>query len=137
MTDVRWTPEQVRAIQSTDDTLLVANAGTGKTTTVVGKILWHLGMPFGTAEDTGAELSIAELEQHGRGLYTGSMGYISRDGQMNLNILIRSMLLSGRDISLRTGAGIVMDSIAERELAETVAKARGRLLAVEAGTAYV
>ena len=46
-----WTPEQVDAIQSTADTLLVANAGTGKTTTVVGKILWHLGLPFGTDED--------------------------------------------------------------------------------------
>ncbi len=76
---------------------------------------------------------IAELEQRGRGFYTGSMGYISRDGQMDLNILIRSMLLSGRDIALRTGAGIVMDSVAERELAETVAKARGLLLALEYG----
>ena len=56
MADIRWTREQIRAIRSTDDTLLVANAGTGKTTTVVGKILWHLGMPFGTEEDTSAEL---------------------------------------------------------------------------------
>jgi anthranilate synthase component 1 len=78
---------------------------------------------------------IAELEQHGRGFYTGSIGYISRDGQMDLNILIRSMLLSGRDIALRTGAGIVIDSKVERELAETVAKARGLLLALEAGNA--
>ena len=56
MAELRWTPEQVRAIESADDTLLVANAGTGKTTTVVGKILWRLGMPFGIAEETGVEL---------------------------------------------------------------------------------
>jgi anthranilate synthase component 1 len=74
---------------------------------------------------------IAELEQQGRGFYTGSMGYISRDGQMDLNILIRSMLLNGREVSLRTGAGIVADSDPGRELEETVAKARGLLMALE------
>jgi anthranilate synthase component 1 len=74
---------------------------------------------------------IAELEQRGRGFYTGAMGYLSRDGQMDLSILIRSLLLSGRRVSLRTGAGIVADSVPERELAETVAKARGMLLALE------
>ncbi len=53
MAEIRWTPEQVRAIRSEDDTLLVANAGTGKTTTVVGKIMWRLGFPFGVSEETG------------------------------------------------------------------------------------
>ncbi|WP_419857242.1 UvrD-helicase domain-containing protein [Candidatus Palauibacter irciniicola] len=53
MAEIRWTPEQVRAIRSEDDTLLVANAGTGKTTTVVGKIMWRLGLPFGVSEQTG------------------------------------------------------------------------------------
>ncbi len=51
--EIRWTPEQVRAIRSEDDTLLVANAGTGKTTTVVGKIMWRLGLPFGVSGETG------------------------------------------------------------------------------------
>jgi anthranilate synthase component 1 len=74
---------------------------------------------------------IAELERAGRGFYTGSMGYISRDGQMDINILIRSMLLDGNRVSLRTGAGIVADSQADQELAETVAKAKGLLLALE------
>lgn len=73
---------------------------------------------------------ISELEQSGRGFYTGSMGYISRDGQMDMNILIRSMLLTGKAVTLRTGAGIVADSDPERELAETVAKARGLLNAL-------
>lgn len=48
-----WTPEQAAAIRSEDDTLLVANAGTGKTTTVVGKILWLLGLDVGRDEATG------------------------------------------------------------------------------------
>ncbi len=57
MAEIRWTPEQVRAIRSEDDTLLVANAGTGKTTTVVGKIMWRLGLPFGVNGATGEPLA--------------------------------------------------------------------------------
>jgi anthranilate synthase component 1 len=74
---------------------------------------------------------IAEFEQEGRGFYTGSMGYLDRNGNMDLNILIRSMLLQGRHILFRTGAGIVADSIPELELQETEAKARGLLLALQ------
>ena len=74
---------------------------------------------------------IAELEQEGRGFYTGSMGYLGRDGQMDLNILIRSLLLQGRYFSFRTGAGIVADSVPENEVLETQDKARGMLLALE------
>lgn len=73
---------------------------------------------------------IAELEQHGRSFYTGSMGYLGLDGNMDLNILIRSMLLHENQISFRTGAGIVADSDPERELAETHYKARGLLRAL-------
>jgi len=47
---VRWTDEQVRAITATDDTLLSASAGTGKTTTVVGRILWSLGLDVGRSQ---------------------------------------------------------------------------------------
>ncbi len=39
MSDFVWTGEQARAIQAAGDTLLAASAGTGKTTTVIGKIL--------------------------------------------------------------------------------------------------
>jgi anthranilate synthase component I len=72
---------------------------------------------------------IAELEGEGRGAYTGSIGFLSRDGSMDLNILIRTMTLADGGIQLRAGAGIVADSVPERELEETRAKARG-LLAV-------
>jgi anthranilate synthase component 1 len=73
---------------------------------------------------------IAELEQVGRGPYTGSMGYLNRDGSMDLNILIRTLHLHDDLVTLRAGAGIVYDSQAEWELKETRAKARGLLLAL-------
>lgn len=73
---------------------------------------------------------IAELEQQARGAYTGSMGYINRDGSMDLNILIRSMVSSGEHLQFRAGAGIVADSDACAELDETRAKARGLLRAM-------
>jgi anthranilate synthase component 1 len=70
---------------------------------------------------------IAELEQAPRGAYTGSMGYLNRDGSMDMNILIRTMVSRGDRLTLRAGAGIVADSVPEAELAETRAKARGLL----------
>lgn len=73
---------------------------------------------------------IAELEQAPRGAYTGALGYINRDGSMDFNILIRTLVQQGSAISLRAGAGIVADSNAQRELAETRAKARGMILAL-------
>jgi anthranilate synthase component I len=73
---------------------------------------------------------IAELEQCARGAYTGALGYLNRDGDMDLNILIRTMQLRGTDVRLRAGAGIVADSDALRELDETRAKARGLLRAL-------
>jgi anthranilate synthase component 1 len=73
---------------------------------------------------------IAELEQQGRSFYTGSFGYLGLDGSMDLNILIRSMLLHNDHISFRTGAGIVADSDPEMEVLETQHKARGMLRAL-------
>lgn len=74
---------------------------------------------------------IHELENRPRRAYTGSVGYINRDGRLDLNILIRSFLLRGRALSFRAGAGIVADSVATRELDETRAKARGLMRALE------
>jgi anthranilate synthase component 1 len=72
---------------------------------------------------------IAELEGVGRGAYTGALGYLNRDGDMDFNILIRTLTLHGERVRLRAGAGIVIDSDAQRELEETRAKARGLLRA--------
>ena len=74
---------------------------------------------------------IAELEGEARGPYTGSLGYLNRDGSMDLNILIRTLFVDGERVTLRAGGGIVADSVADAELAETRAKARGLLLALD------
>lgn len=68
---------------------------------------------------------LTEMEAEQRGVYTGSVGFINRDGSMDLNILIRSMLRAGNKISFRAGGGIVADSDPQRELEETRAKAKG------------
>lgn len=73
---------------------------------------------------------IAELEGEGRGPYTGAMGYLSRCGHLDTNILIRTMICEDRKFTLRAGAGIVADSDPQTEIAETRAKARGMLLAL-------
>ncbi len=72
---------------------------------------------------------IAELEGTGRGAYTGSLGFLGRDGSMDMNILIRTLSVRGRSVELRAGGGIVADSDPRRELEETRAKARGMLAA--------
>jgi anthranilate synthase component 1 len=73
---------------------------------------------------------IAELEGVGRGAYTGSLGYLDRSGDLDLNILIRTLAIESGIVRFRAGAGIVADSLAERELDETRAMARGLLRAL-------
>ncbi len=79
---------------------------------------------------------IAELEGTGRGAYTGSIGYLNRDGSCDFNILIRTLTsLAAADrtaVNFRAGAGIVADSQPLQELAETRAKAKGLLRALGA-----
>jgi anthranilate synthase component 1 len=76
---------------------------------------------------------IAELEGTGRGAYTGSLGYLNRDGSCDFNILIRTLSAHGQALHFRAGAGIVADSDPDQELAETRAKAEGLLRALGAG----
>jgi len=73
---------------------------------------------------------IAELEQGPRGAYTGSFGYLNRDGSLDLNILIRTMVKRGNTVTFRAGSGIVADSDPDAELEETRAKAKGMLKAL-------
>lgn len=73
---------------------------------------------------------IAELEQQGRGIYTGAMGYLSRDGRMDTNILIRSGWWQDNTFHWRCGSGIVADSDPQAELHETEAKANGLITAL-------
>ena len=74
---------------------------------------------------------ISELEHEARGAYTGSMGYLNHNGDMDINILIRTMTLENNTLYFRAGAGLVADSLPQAELEETRHKARGLLLALQ------
>lgn len=67
---------------------------------------------------------IEDLEPSRRGIYTGSLGFMSFSGNMDFNILIRTLLVEKSKISFHTGSGIVTDSTPENEYAETLIKAR-------------
>ena len=75
---------------------------------------------------------IDELEPTRRGPYGGAVGYINFSGDMDTCITIRTIILKdGKDAYIQAGAGIVADSIPEREYQETLNKAKGLLKAIE------
>ncbi len=65
---------------------------------------------------------IDELEPHARNIYTGSIGYISGNGDFDFNIAIRTILRYQDNIYYQVGGGIVWDSNAESEYRESLAK---------------
>ena len=65
---------------------------------------------------------IEELEPTARGLYTGAFGYIDFGGDMDFNILIRTLLALQNKIYFQAGGGIVVDSIPQQEYNETLLK---------------
>jgi para-aminobenzoate synthetase component I len=75
---------------------------------------------------------IAELEPTRRGVYCGSVGYLSRTGAMDTSIVIRTFVRVGHQLYFQAGGGIVADSDPELEYRETLDKARGLVLALEA-----
>ena len=74
---------------------------------------------------------IEELEPTRRGFYTGSLGFVGYDGNMDFNIIIRSFVEKNSKVYFQVGAGIVYDSVPEREYKETINKARAMILAYE------
>ena len=74
---------------------------------------------------------IEELEPTKRGVYTGSIGYIGFNGKMDLNIAIRTMLVTDEKVHFSVGGGIVADSDPEAEYQETLDKAKGMLEALK------
>ncbi len=79
---------------------------------------------------------IEELEPTRRGPYTGSMGYIDFSGNMDLNILIRTLIHCGQKIHFQVGGGIVADSTPEGEYEETLVKARALRTCLEGQRSY-
>ncbi|HPX40472.1 MAG TPA: anthranilate synthase component I, partial [Candidatus Hydrogenedentes bacterium] len=74
---------------------------------------------------------IDELEPVRRGPYAGGCGYISFSGDMDTCIVIRTMIIKDGVAYVQAGAGIVYDSVPEREYEETVNKAKALFRAVE------
>ncbi|GAB62169.1 MAG: aminodeoxychorismate synthase component I [Candidatus Jettenia sp.] len=67
---------------------------------------------------------IDELEPTKRGVYTGAVGYIGFNGDMDLNIAIRTFVMKGKTVYFQVGSGIVADSDEEEEYEETMHKAK-------------
>jgi len=70
------------------------------------------------------------LEPVRRGLYCGSIGYLSFNGDADLNIVIRTLVFSGDNIYLQVGGGITIDSDPAAEYTETLDKARALVRAL-------
>ena len=73
---------------------------------------------------------IRETEPNARGYYGGAVGYLLQDGTFDSCIVIRTLRHRNGDYLTRAGAGIVADSIPERELEETIHKARACRVAI-------
>jgi anthranilate synthase component 1 len=78
---------------------------------------------------------IAELENEARGAYAGAIGYLGFSGSLNTCITIRTIIFKNRKAYVQAGAGIVWDSVPEKEYEETVNKAKALLKAIRAAEA--
>jgi para-aminobenzoate synthetase component I len=80
---------------------------------------------------------IEELEPTRRGPYTGSLGWIDYCGNMEFNIIIRTMTVQDGVVHIQAGAGIVIDSIPEREYYESLNKAKAQWKAIQLSERFV
>jgi len=84
-------------------------------------------LPAGTVSGSPKERAmqiINKIETTKRGFYAGGIGYISFNHDINLAISIRSLVIKDKQAYLQTGAGIVQDSVPEKEYHETLHKAK-------------
>ena len=77
---------------------------------------------------------IDELEPNKRGPYAGAVGYIDFSGTMDTCIALRTIVLAQGKAYVQSGAGIVADSLPEKEFEETLNKAKGLLVAIDMTT---
>ena len=113
---------------------------------VEGRILPGLGavdvlkaaFPAGTvtgAPKVRAMQIIDELEPVKRGIYSGAVGYLGFNGDMDVAIAIRTAVVKDRTLHVQAAAGVVADSVPQSEWAETLHKARALLRAAEVASA--
>ena len=78
---------------------------------------------------------IDELEPSKRGIYSGAVGYLSFNGDMDLAIAIRTAIIKGDTLYVQSGGGVVADSVPESEWQETQNKAKAVIRAAETAQA--
>lgn len=67
----------------------------------------------------------SELENMGRGIYSGAIGWLGGDGSADLSVVIRTIIIKGNKFEFQVGGAIVHDSTPQQEFAETMVKATG------------
>ena len=102
----------------------------GKNQFDVVKACFPAGTVSGAPKVRAMEI-IEELEPERRGPYAGAVGYFGFSGNMDFSITIRTFVMSGDDLWVQAGAGVVADSDPEMEYQETLNKSRGLRRAVE------
>ena len=102
----------------------------GKSATDLLRATFPAGTLSGAPKVRAMEI-INELEPEARGPYGGCLGYFGFDGDMDMCITIRTLMLHGNRTFLQAGAGIVKDSDPGREYEETVNKSKALLKAIE------
>ncbi|RMG59905.1 MAG: anthranilate synthase component I [Deltaproteobacteria bacterium] len=102
---------------------VVSKLGEGKDAFDVLRATFPAGTVTGAPKVRAMEI-IEELEREKRGIYAGAVGYFDFSGNMDFCIAIRTLIFEGERVVAQAGAGIVFDSIPEREIAEMENKAR-------------
>ncbi len=114
---------------------------------VVGKLskgnnafdVFKAAFPAGTvsgAPKIRAMQIIEELENRRRGPYAGAVGYFSFSGNLDTAITIRTIIIKDKKCYIQAGAGIVADSVPEKEYLETQNKAKGMIKAIKLAESF-
>lgn len=94
------------------------------------KATFPAGTVSGAAKVRAMEI-IDELEPTKRGIYSGAVGYLGFNGDMDVAIALRTAVIKNQKLYMQAGAGIVADSVPESEWIETLNKGRAALRAAE------
>jgi anthranilate synthase component 1 len=127
--------EEYRSVKKFSHVCHIASRVTGKLREGFGALdVIAAALPAGTLSGAPKKRAceiIDELEGTKRGVYGGGVGYIDFTGNMDLCIGIRMALLKGGQVYVQAGAGIVYDSVPEKEYDECVSKAKAMMDALE------
>lgn len=126
--------KRLRQIQEFSHVIHLVSKVTGKRKNSTSLQLYADTFPAGTLSGTpkpkALEL-ISKYEKEARGFYGGGIGFIGANGDINMAIIIRSVLSKNNNLYYQAGAGIVLDSLRDSELAEVDNKLRAVRTAIE------